>query len=476
MSDMVLAGGQVVTEHGVERADIAVTGGRICAIGNDLHGAETIDCRGKLILPGGVDHHCHIEQKPSKNGANAETFETGTASAALGGTTTVICFIVQEAGRPLMETLSGYRKRAEAALIDYAFHIIINDPRPDILDELSLVVEAGIRSIKIFMTYEGLRLTDAQILPVLERARMLGCLVAVHAENHDIVLREVARLAASAPFSGLSHQRSRPIAAEAEAVERVIALSEITDQPIHIFHVTCERAADRIAAAQRRGLNVHAETCTHYLTLTNELLDAPIPEAARFMCAPPLRNTPEREALWNRIKDKTIDTVSSDHSPYRFDDPLGKLKDGPDTPFHRAASGMPGLATRLPVLFEAGVASGRIDLVEFAKLTATNQAKLYGLYPRKGVIAVGSDADIAVWDLARPTTITAAMLRSGAGYTPFEGMRVRAWPVLVLSRGRIVSRDGMPGSDRQSGGRYIGRAAYDIPHPRERFHQPIQAA
>ena len=463
MNDLVLHGGTVVLEGGVERVDVAVRDGRIAAIGAGLEGRERIDCAGLSILPGGVDNHCHIAQKPTSNGRNADDFVSGTGSAAVGGTTTVICFAKQEPGEDLRDTVDAYREAATRALVDHAFHVVVSDPSPAVLaEELPAVVGMGVRSFKVFTTYDGLRLADADLLAVMDAARRLGALVAVHAENDQAIRHGVARLLAEGRTEAISHALSRPSIVEAEAVGRAIMLSEVAGQPIHVFHVTGALPADAVAAARARGVRVYAETCTHYLTLTDDALRQPMAEAAKFICSPPLRPAADRDALWARLADGTLQMVSSDHSPYRMEDPLGKLKDGPDTAFNRVSNGMPGLATRLPVLWDAGVATGRMDLAAFARLTATNPARLYGLYPRKGAIAVGADADLAVWDPARRVTLRAADLLSGAGYTPYEGRTVTGGPVLVLSRGTVIARDGRvavaPGR-----GRYLSRDPYPFP-------------
>ena len=456
MNDVVLAAGVAVGEEGLIVADIGIRDGVIAEIGQDLRGTRVINCADHLVLPGGVDQHCHIEQKPTKNGRNADTFETASASAALGGTTTVICFAVQERGRPLANTVAEYRELAARSSIDHAFHLVLVDAAPETLAQLPAVVASGIASIKIFMTYDGLSLDDGEILAVLRTARALGCVVCVHAENRFAVADGIAEQLRRGVAAGAAHGASRPPVVEAEAVQRVIALAELAGATLQIFHVTCERAASEIARAQARGAAVHAETCTHYLTLTDEILMQPVAQAAPYFCSPPLRNAADQAALWARIADGTIGSVSSDHSPYRLRDPLGKLKDGDDTRFDRVASGLPGLATRLPVLFDRGVNTGRLSVEDFVRLTATEPARLHGLTPRRGVIAVGADADLAVWDRDRAVTLAADALGSQAGYTPFEGWTVRGWPVLVLSRGEIVAADGRA-VPRSGHGRFLPR-------------------
>jgi dihydropyrimidinase len=463
VTDLVIRNGTVVREDGVDRMDVAVTGGRISAIGRGLSGARTIDADGLIVLPGGVDNHCHIEQPVSKNGASADTFATATASAAVGGTTSIVCFARQAEGETLARTVEAYREKASRSVVDHAFHVMIIDPRPEVLaDELPAVVADGARSIKIFTAYDGQMLPDPQILDVLAVAKRTGAMVAVHAENHAAIKFRLAELLAAGRTDAFAHAESRPGIVEAEAVRRMITLSETAGHPVHLFHVTCDLAAEEIRRARARGVRVYSETCTHYLALTEDVLKGPMAEVAGFVCSPPMRPEADRRAVWRHLIEGTLDMVSSDHSSFRMDDPMGKLKTGPDTPFDKVANGMPGLATRLPVLFDMAVSAGRIGLERFARLTATNPAKLYGLYPRKGAVAVGADADLALWDPTKTVTLRGADLVSRAGYTPYEGRTVTGWPVLVLSRGEVVARDGRP-EGAEGRGEYLPRGAYAWP-------------
>jgi dihydropyrimidinase len=463
VTDLVIRNGTVVREDGIDRMDIAIHGGRIEAIGRGLTGARTIDADGLIVLPGGVDNHCHIEQPASKNGSSADTFASATASAAVGGTTSIVCFARQAKDETLSQTVADYRAKASRSVIDHAFHVMIIDPRPEVLaDELPAVVADGVRSIKVFMAYEGQMLADPHILDVLAAARRLGAMVAIHAENHAAIQFRLGELLAAGRTDAFAHAESRPGIVEAEAVRRIITLSETAGHPVHVFHVTCDLAAEEIRRARARGVRVYSETCTHYLALTEDVLKGPMAAVAGFICSPPMRPEADRRAVWRHLIEGTLDMVSSDHSSFRIDDPMGKLKSGPDTPFDKVANGMPGLATRLPVLFDMAVSQGRIGLERFARLTATNPAKLYGLYPRKGAIAVGADADLALWDPTRQVTLHGPDLVSRAGYTPYEGRTVTGWPVLVLSRGETVARDAKP-EGAEGRGTYLPRGPYAWP-------------
>jgi dihydropyrimidinase len=457
--DLVLRGGTVATASAVFAADVAIDRETIAAIGRDLPaGAREIDARGKLVLPGGVDSHCHIEQVSAAGIRNADTFESATVSAAFGGTTTVISFAAQHIGHRLDEVVDAYHGLArQGAVIDYAFHMIIADPTEATLrDHIPKLVKAGHATIKVFMTYDRIKLDDMQLLDVLYAARENRALVCVHAENHAMIAWTGKKLLAGGYRAPRYHGVSHPRACEAEAFNRVIALAAFIDQPIMLFHVSTAEGAARVRQARGEGLKVFAETCPQYLFLTAKDLDRPGLDGAKFICSPPARQPSDQEALWQALALGDLQTVSSDHAPYRMD-ASGKLLAGPDPNFKEIPNGMPGLEARLPLLFDAMVSGGRLGLEKFVALAATEPAKIYGLHPRKGDIVIGGDADLAIWDPQRQVTIGAA-LHDHAGYTPYAGRTVAGWPVTVLSRGRVVVEDGTlraaPGS-----GRFLAREA-----------------
>jgi dihydropyrimidinase len=450
--DLVLRGGTVATATAVFPADVAIEGETIAAIGRGLPaGAREIDARGRLILPGGVDSHAHIEQVSATGILNADTFESATVAAAFGGTTTVIPFAAQHVGLRLDEVVDAYHGLArKGAVIDYAFHMIIADPTEATLrDHVPRLVKAGHASIKVFMTYDRLRLDDMQLLDVLQAARENRVLVCVHAENHAMITWTGRRLLAHGHREPRYHGVSHPRAGEAEAFNRIIALAAFIDQPIMIFHVSTAEGAARVREARGEGLKVFAETCPQYLFLTAGDLDRPGLDGAKFICSPPTREAADQEALWHALALGDLQTVSSDHAPYRMD-ASGKLIAGADPSFKEIPNGMPGLEARLPLLFDAMVSQGRLGLTKFVALAATEPARIYGLHPRKGDIVIGGDADIAVWDPQRQVTLGAGIMHDRTGYTPYEGRTVTGWPVTVLSRGRVVVEDGVlraaPGS------------------------------
>jgi dihydropyrimidinase len=447
--DTVIRGGVVATASDVVRADIGITDGRIVAMAERLTGGErTIDATGLLVLPGGIEAHCHLDQPQapglaSKGAVMADGFRTGSISAAFGGTTTIIPFCVQHRGVSLTGAVDDYHRRAAGqSVIDYGFHLIVSDPTPAVLgQELPALIRRGHTSLKVYMTYEAMVLSDRQILDVFSVAREEKAIVLVHAENHEIIGWLADRLEAQGRLAPVSHAKSRPLPVEREATHRAVTLAEIAGVPIVIVHITGGDPLEEVRRARARGFTVIAETCPQYLMLTEQDLDMPDMEGAKAMCSPPPRDIRAQDALWLGIRDGAIDIFNSDHAPYRFDDE-GKLKAGPGASFRKVANGVPGLETRLPILFSEGVVKGRIALQRFVALTATNNAKLYGLHPRKGAIAIGADADIAIWDPEKRVTITNDLLHHNVDYTPYEGLEVQGWPKTVLSRGEVVVDDG----------------------------------
>ena len=462
----VIRGGTAVLPTGVARADIGVRGEIIAAIGENLGpGEREIDATGRVVAPGGVDPHAHIEQVSGGGLLNADSFESATVSAAFGGTTTVIPFAAQHVGHALDRVLADYHALADrGAVIDYAFHMILADPNEATLKtHLPKLVRDGHASIKVFMTYDKIKLDDEQMLDVLAAARDNGAFVCVHAENHGMISFMSKRLLANGHTAPSAHAMSHPRLAEVDAIQRVAAMSALVDQPVMVFHVSTAEAAAAVARARQDGVKLFGETCPHYLFLSAADVDKPGLDGAKWMCSPPLRQASDHEPLWAALARGDLQVVSSDHAPYRFD-ASGKLSAGPNPTFKQIANGLPGLEVRLPLMFDAAVRQGRLGLEKFVELTSTAPAKLYGLYPRKGALAVGADADVVVWDPARTVRLSSALLHDRAGYTPYEGRSLTGWPETVLSRGRVVVRDGSlhvaPGS-----GRFLPRNAGEAAQP-----------
>ena len=451
--DLVIRGGRLATASDTFEADVAVEDGIIVALGRDLGPAEReLDAAGMLVLPGGVDAHCHIEQLSSGGLMTADDFYSGSVSAAFGGTTTILPFAAQHRGQSLRAVVKEAHERAgPKAVIDYAFHLIVSDPSPQVMgQELPGLIKDGYTSFKVYMTYDQLKIDDGQMLDVLALARAEGAMTMVHAENHDVIAWISERLLTGGYGQPKYHAVSHPRAAEREASRRAIELAAMVDAPLLIVHVSEEGAARAILEARNQGLEIYGETCPQYLFLTAEDLNRDGMEGAKFCCSPPPRDAAAQEAIWRGLKNGTFQVFSSDHAPYRYDD-TGKLVAGPNPNFRQISNGLPGLEVRLPLLFSEGVGKGRLSLNEFVALTATNAAKIYGLHPRKGTIAVGSDADIAIWDPNWLRSISQDMLHDNMDYTPYEGRSVTGWPRIVISRGRVVVEDETLQVERGSG-------------------------
>lgn len=442
--DLIVRGGTIATASDVFRADIGIRNGRIAQIGEALTGdCEVIDASGKYVLPGGIDSHVHVSQPSGEGIVMADDFESGTLSALFGGNTTIMPFCLQEKGRPMREALTAYHKLAEGnCYTDVSFHLIVSDPTDSLLgQELPALAADGYSSFKVFMTYEDLRLSDAEILKTLDVARSTGATVMVHCENEDAIRFLIARHEAAGDVAPRAHASTRPVAVEREATHRALSLAEIVDVPIVIVHVSNGEAMEEIARARARGLKVVGETCPQYLVLTAEDLDGMDWEGAKFVCSPPPRDKAAQAECWRGIETGVFDLFSSDHCPFRYDDERGKRNPKGLTSFRHIPNGIPGVETRLPILFSEGVMKGRIDLPRFVSLAATAHARTYGLYPEKGTIAIGSDADLAIWDPTEKRTIRHADLHDGADYSPYEGLEITGWPTTVILGGRVMIRD-----------------------------------
>lgn len=461
--DLTVRNARIITATDDFHGDIGVVDGRIHTVSGGLPaGQRDIDAAGRMVFPGGIDSHCHVEQLSSMGVPCADDWHSASVSAAFGGTTTIIPFAAQHRGQRLRDVAAHYAAQAAAkSVIDYSYHLILSETDPVTLrEDLPALIGAGITSFKVFMTYDKLKLDDSQLLDVFAVAAEHRALPMIHAENNDVILWIARHLLARGHTAPKYHAVSHAPAAEDEATARAIKLASILDVPILIVHVSTQGGAQAILSAQTLGAPVHGETCPHYLLLTAEDLDLPGVEGAKFCCSPPPRDPASQEALWRALKNGVLRCYSSDHAPYRYDE-TGKIPHGDDTTFKQVANGLPGLELRMPLLFSEGVRKGRITVNEFVALTSTNHATMYGLHPRKGVIAPGADADLVIWDADRTIEVTASGLHDAVGYTPYEGRSVTGWPDTVISRGRvIVDKAGLhaqPGS-----GRFLPR---DTPSP-----------
>ncbi|AWB33392.1 dihydropyrimidinase [Orrella marina] len=439
--DLVVRNAQIATASEQYRADIGIVGGKITQIGAQLGaGTHEIDASGRVVTPGGVDAHCHLDQPMEPPAKMADNFDSGTRSAACGGTTTVIPFAAQQKGQSLLAAVEDYHQRAAGmAHVDYAFHLIVSDPTPEVLNkELPALIAQGYTSFKIYMTYEDMKLDDIEILNVLAVARAHKALTMIHAENADCIEWLTRRLEAAGHTAPRFHAHSRPMLVEREATHRAISLAELVDTPILIVHVSGREAVEQIRWARAHGLNILAETCPQYLFLTADDLGLDDQyEGARCICSPPPRDRANQEVIWHALSDGLFAVFSSDHAPFTYEGSDGKHPDGSQASFRYIPNGIPGIETRMALLFSEGVLGGRITLEKFVELIATNPAKAYGLHPRKGSISIGADADLVIWEEGE-FTITNQNLHHAVDYTPYEGMHLRAWPAITLSRGRVI--------------------------------------
>ncbi|MDE2616102.1 MAG: dihydropyrimidinase [Burkholderiales bacterium] len=455
--DLVVRQARVATASDVFESDIGVRDGRIVSLGRGLAaGAREIDAAGRVVTPGGVDAHCHLDQPMPAPLRMADDFDTGTRAAACGGTTTVIPFAAQEKGQSLRAAVDDYHRRSDGrAHVDYAFHLIVSDPTPQVLaEELPALIAEGYTSFKIYMTYDDMKLDDGQILDVLAVARQRGAMAMVHAENADAIEWLTKRLEAVGRTAPRFHAHARPMLVEREATHRAISLAELVDVPILIVHVSGREAVEQIRWARAHGLKVFAETCPQYLFLT--AADLGIDDSyqgARCVCSPPPRDASNQQVIWDALNDGLFTVFSSDHAPFKYDAPEGKKPGGEEVAFRHIPNGIPGIETRMPLLYSEGVLGGRITLEKFVELTATQPAKAYGLHPRKGSIAIGADADLVIWGEGE-RVLRNADLHHAVDYTPYEGMRLRAWPAYTLVGGEVVW-DGKDFHPRAGRGRFL---------------------
>ncbi|WP_299756367.1 dihydropyrimidinase [uncultured Boseongicola sp.] len=461
--DLAIRGGLLATATETYRADIGIRDGRIVTISEAITDAEdVINATDRIVMPGGIEAHCHIAQESGMGVMTSDDYESGSISAAFGGNSSFIPFAAQKKGQSLTNTMQTYDARAvPKSVLDWSYHLILTDPTKAVLAELPEVFAKGVTSFKVFMTY-ATRVSDAQFLDILSVAGKHGALTMVHAENHDMLDWMARRLVDGGNVAPRYHAPSRPGLAEEEAINRAISLARLAEAPLFIVHVSTPAGAELVANARAKGGQVWAETCPQYLFLTREDIDKPGMNGAKFICSPPLRDAPTQAALWQHVQAGSLSLVSSDHAPYRYDD-SGKFSAGRDVNFREIANGMPGIEMRLPLLFSEGVGKGRISLNQFVALASTNAAMIYGMMPRKGTLSVGADADIAIWDPNE--TRVAGEMHDAMDYNPFAGIEVTGWPVTVLGRGRRIVENGKliaePGS-----GQFIKRAPLDLTgHP-----------
>ncbi|ADU29579.1 dihydropyrimidinase [Evansella cellulosilytica] len=457
----VIKNGFIVTAADTYEGEILIENEKIVAIGShlDADGAEVIDAKGCYVFPGGIDPHTHLEM-PFGGTVSKDDFETGTIAAAFGGTTTVIDFCLTNKGEPLKNSIDTWHKKSkDKSVIDYSFHLMISEINDEVLGELPQVIdEEGITSFKVFMAYKHVfQADDETLFRTLISAKDLGALVMVHAENGDVIDYLTKKALEEGNTEPIYHALTRPPEVEGEATGRAAHLTGLANSQLYVVHVSCAQAVEQIAEARNKGFNVWGETCPQYLVLDKTYLEKPDFEGAKYVWSPPLRDKEHQEVLWNALKSGQLQTLGSDQCSFDF---KGQ-KDLGMGDFTKIPNGGPIIEDRLPILFSEGVKKGRITLNQFVEITSTRIAKLFGLFPQKGTIAVGSDADIVIYDPNVERVISADTHHMAVDYNAFEGMKITGEPVSVLSRGEFVIRDkqfvGKLGS-----GKYLKRAKYGM--------------
>jgi dihydropyrimidinase len=457
----LIKNGHIVTAVDSYVADILVDGETIAMIGKDLSSVvgsvdKTIDATNKLVIPGGIDPHTHMDL-PFGGTSSSDDFETGTRAAAFGGTTTIIDFAVQYHGQALNEALDVWFGKAEGkATTDYGFHLICTDLPDERLPELKAMINQGVTSFKLFMAYPGVFLVDdGTIFKAMTAAGENGGLICMHAENGVVIDVMVKRALAAGATAPKYHALTRPTKAEAEGVHRAIAIAEMAHSPVYIVHLSCYDALKEVQAARDLGLPAFAETCPQYLLLDYSFYEKEGFEGAKYVMTPPLRDRENQELLWRGLRGNDLQVISTDHCPFCFKE---QKKLGRDD-FSKIPNGGPGVENRMSLIYHHGVAQGRISLNRFVELTSTAAAKIFGLFPKKGTIAVGSDADIVIFDPNREQTISASTHHMRVDYSAYEGWRVSGVTETVLSRGNVIVENG-EFKGKAGEGRFLKRATF----------------
>lgn len=457
----IIVNGTVVNSDGQYRADVLIDGETIKAVGMDLpsDGATVIDAEGAYVIPGGIDVHTHCEM-PFGGTIACELFETGTKAAAVGGTTALVDFALQAKGESLMKTYEDWREKADGDVcVDYGLHLAVTDLTDEALAEIPKLVDEGVTSLKLFMAYKGsIQVDDSTLFLSLQKGKECGALVSVHAENADVIDVLVKQALAAGNTQPKYHVLTRPPEAEAEATSRAIKIAEIAGAPIYIVHLSCAKALDEVKAARDRGQAVWAETCPQYLALSIDNFDVPGFEGAKFVCSPPLRDKANWPALWTGLRTGDLATVASDHAAFNY---AGQKELGLAEGFHKIPNGGPGIEHRLFILHTLGVMGGEISVSKMVDVFSSMPARLFGMYPQKGVIAPGSDADVVVFDPTVDWVISAAQQMQNIDYTPYEGFQAKGAVKTVLSRGQVVVSDGK-WVGREGGGRYLKRKPFAV--------------
>ena len=437
--DTIIRNGTIVTATDIFKGDIGIKDGKINKIGMELEeeGEKIIDAKGKYIFPGGIDPHTHLDM-PFGGTFSSDNFETGTIAAACGGTTTIVDFAVQPKDKDLKETAEIWREKSDGkAVIDYGIHMNISHIDDEILNEIPFMIKEGYPSFKVFMTYKGMRVDDGTLFKTLKKVSENGGLTCVHAENFHIIECNVEILLKEGKTAPKYHAISRGSLVEGEAVGRAINIAKMAEAPLYIVHNTCKEAVFEIARAREEEYPIMGETCTQYLLLSEDEYYKEGFEGAKCVMSPPLRSKDNFKYLWKAIRNNTLQVVATDHCPFFM-----KQKELGKDSFDKIPNGAPGIELRMALLYTYGVLKNEININKFVEVTSTNAAKIYGMYPKKGTIAVGSDADLVIFDPDKEIEVTVDILHENVDYTPYEGFKLKGFPEVTLSRGEIIAKNG----------------------------------
>jgi len=437
MNPLLIKNGRIITPEKTFTGDILTIGKKIVAVGQNLHAPESrtqiVDASGLLVMPGGIDPHVHFELPVGNGIVSSDDFYSGSRAALAGGTTTIIDFVTPEPGQSLPDALAERQKLAEKSACDYGLHMSVTEWRPDIEKELEICAEKGATSVKVYMAYkETIGLEEDKLFKVMLAANKLGLVVLVHCEDGDRISETRDRFLAEEKRTPRYHPLSRPAACESDAIQRALHMAEEAGSQLYIVHISTAEGVAALHQARERGVSAHGETCPHYLLLDEEKYNLPPKEAVEYVMSPPLRNKRHQQPLWDALADGTLQSVGTDHCPFTLQQKFAGIAD-----FTKIPNGVAGVEHRLSLLYTYGVKKNKISLPQFVNLVSTSPAKLFGLYPRKGTLLPGSDADIVLWDGNADETIFAKSMRQHCDHTIYEGWKISGKPSLVISGGRI---------------------------------------
>jgi len=454
---LLIKNGTILNASDIYRGDVFIEGDRVTTLGTNLTmpADRVIDAGGRYVLPGGIDVHTHLDM-PFGGTTSADDFESGTTAAAFGGTTSIVDFAIQYRGQSLREALDAWRKKAEGkAVIDYGFHMIITELTDEVEAEMDAMVEEGVTSFKLFMAYPGVfMLDDASIFRAMLRSGKNGGTICMHAENGGVIDVLVKKALAEGKTAPKYHALTRPARAEGEATHRAIALAEMADVPVYIVHLSAAEALEMVTEARDRGLPAYAETCPQYLFLSYDNYEEPGFEGAKYVMSPPLRPKETQDRLWRGLAFNDLQAISTDHCPFCMKEQ--KVLGHGD--FSKIPNGAPGIETRMSLVYDGGVRTGRISLSRWVELTSTSPAKIFGMFPRKGTIAPGSDADIVIFNPERSQLLSVDTLHMKVDYNPYEGRTVQGVSEVVIARGKVIVEDGRF-VGRKGAGEFLKRSA-----------------